>query len=201
MIAFSFESKTLFGKEEALNVRIWFLFTDVNECELFPCQNGGTCRNTAGGYVCECMPGWEGKDCEHGKPCLAVWFYTFSYISRLSNKTTRVISHKPFQTLMNAQVITVKTALHVWMTWLATDVSVLLDLKASTAQRVSSECFTFFHFPVSTHEVRPVGRSTNIVLLNNSKMAMICVCVNNGDKRKRRTRAMRPRRPAFTNNF
>lgn len=44
--------------------------SDVDECELFPCQNGGTCRNTAGGYVCECMPGWEGKDCENG---------TFSY--------------------------------------------------------------------------------------------------------------------------
>ena len=87
------------------------------------------------------------------------------------------------------------------MTWLATDVSVLLDLKASTAQRVSLEFFLFFHCPVSTHEVRPVDRSTNIVLLNNSKMATICLCVSNGGKRKRRTRAMRPRRPAFTNNF
>ena len=41
--------------------------SDVNECELFPCQNGGTCRNSNGGYVCECMPGWEGKDCENGE--------------------------------------------------------------------------------------------------------------------------------------
>ena len=35
--------------------------------ELNPCHNGGTCINQAGGYVCQCPPGWTGKDCKVGK--------------------------------------------------------------------------------------------------------------------------------------
>ncbi|KAF4523890.1 hypothetical protein B566_EDAN016082 [Ephemera danica] len=38
---------------------------DVNECvgNAPPCRNGATCRNTDGGYMCECARGYEGKDC------------------------------------------------------------------------------------------------------------------------------------------
>lgn len=38
---------------------------DVNECRLQPntCQNGGTCTNLLGSYVCVCVNGWSGPDC------------------------------------------------------------------------------------------------------------------------------------------
>ncbi|KAL3881713.1 hypothetical protein ACJMK2_028114 [Sinanodonta woodiana] len=36
---------------------------DVNECDSIPCQNGGTCTNTLGSYLCNCSPGWTGKNC------------------------------------------------------------------------------------------------------------------------------------------
>lgn len=38
---------------------------DVNECRLQPntCQNGGTCSNLIGSYVCVCVNGWSGPDC------------------------------------------------------------------------------------------------------------------------------------------
>lgn len=38
---------------------------DVNECRLQPntCQNGGTCSNVIGSYVCVCVNGWSGPDC------------------------------------------------------------------------------------------------------------------------------------------
>ena len=30
-----------------------------------PCQNGATCTNDGeGGYHCQCVPGWEGTDCD-----------------------------------------------------------------------------------------------------------------------------------------
>ncbi|MEQ2193944.1 hypothetical protein XENOCAPTIV_019112 [Xenoophorus captivus] len=38
---------------------------DVDECRLQPntCQNGGTCSNLFGSYVCVCVNGWSGPDC------------------------------------------------------------------------------------------------------------------------------------------
>lgn len=56
---------------------------DINECDAKPCQNGAACLersnrtlyelgvftdqfgyNTSGGYVCRCLPGFEGDDCQ-----------------------------------------------------------------------------------------------------------------------------------------
>ncbi|VDL75498.1 unnamed protein product [Nippostrongylus brasiliensis] len=50
--------------------------TDVNECELTPCQHGGTCINTEGSFECLCEPQFTGPQCEQEvvtcatSPCL-----------------------------------------------------------------------------------------------------------------------------------
>lgn len=38
---------------------------DVDECARQPsvCQNGGTCINSNGDYMCVCVNGWSGHDC------------------------------------------------------------------------------------------------------------------------------------------
>ena len=41
--------------------------SDVNECLMFPCQNGATCNNLEGGYECVCAEGWTGVNCQIGK--------------------------------------------------------------------------------------------------------------------------------------
>uniref|UniRef100_A0A8W8NXK6 EGF-like domain-containing protein n=1 Tax=Magallana gigas TaxID=29159 RepID=A0A8W8NXK6_MAGGI len=28
-----------------------------------PCENGGVCGYTRGGYICKCQKGWEGDNC------------------------------------------------------------------------------------------------------------------------------------------
>ena len=35
----------------------------MNECIQMPCQNGATCINTDGSYMCTCAPGWSGPNC------------------------------------------------------------------------------------------------------------------------------------------
>lgn len=38
--------------------------TDIDECDLDPCLNGGTCENHNGTYNCSCDDGYEGENCE-----------------------------------------------------------------------------------------------------------------------------------------
>lgn len=44
-----------------------FAFSDTNECERNPCQNGGTCINTDGSYSCRCTQYWQGENCQIGQ--------------------------------------------------------------------------------------------------------------------------------------
>ncbi|KAM7412809.1 hypothetical protein PAMA_020270 [Pampus argenteus] len=36
---------------------------DINECEMSPCENEGTCVNTPGGFYCQCQTGFSGPVC------------------------------------------------------------------------------------------------------------------------------------------
>jgi len=38
--------------------------TDYNDCIPDPCKNNATCTDEKNDYTCECLPGWEGKNCE-----------------------------------------------------------------------------------------------------------------------------------------
>lgn len=37
---------------------------NADNCSSNPCNNGGTCLNTFGGYICKCSDAWEGINCE-----------------------------------------------------------------------------------------------------------------------------------------
>ena len=42
--------------------------SDINECLVYsPCRNGATCQNLDGSYLCQCVAGWTGTDCQDGK--------------------------------------------------------------------------------------------------------------------------------------
>ena len=42
-----------------------FCADDVNECvTMSPCQNRATCSNVYGDYICACVSGWTGKNCD-----------------------------------------------------------------------------------------------------------------------------------------
>ena len=44
--------------------------TEILACATDPCQNGATCfdHNGGSGYVCLCPAGFEGTNCEQGRP-------------------------------------------------------------------------------------------------------------------------------------
>ena len=42
------------------------MFLDIDECASNPCQNGGTCHDDIDSYTCDCVPGYEGDDCQIG---------------------------------------------------------------------------------------------------------------------------------------
>ena len=52
--------------------------SNINECQVTSnlCQNGGTCHDQAGSYICSCVSGWKGRNCEINEddcvpnPCL-----------------------------------------------------------------------------------------------------------------------------------
>ena len=43
-----------------------FYHLDIDECASSPCQNGGTCIDAIDAYTCDCVPGYDGTDCERG---------------------------------------------------------------------------------------------------------------------------------------
>ena len=41
-----------------------FCTTEIDECEISPCNNGANCTDLVNDYKCECLPGFQGKDCD-----------------------------------------------------------------------------------------------------------------------------------------
>ena len=44
-----------------------YLFSDVDDCALSPCQNGGICTDGVNQFTCQCEPGFSGINCEISK--------------------------------------------------------------------------------------------------------------------------------------
>ena len=42
---------------------------DVNECSSDPCVNGATCDDHVASYSCQCVPGYEGINCQGKHVC------------------------------------------------------------------------------------------------------------------------------------
>ena len=40
------------------------LFAGVDECELNPCQNNGSCTDGINSFTCNCTAGWGGDTCQ-----------------------------------------------------------------------------------------------------------------------------------------
>ena len=43
------------------------LFSDIDECISNPCKNNGNCTDGLNGYICKCIAGFSGDNCETSK--------------------------------------------------------------------------------------------------------------------------------------
>ena len=53
--------------KDALNSRNVSQCDKEAPCELGPCQNSGTCRESGDTFTCDCAPGYTGDTCDHVK--------------------------------------------------------------------------------------------------------------------------------------
>lgn len=50
-----------------------FILIDIDECEVQPCQNNGTCIDLINNYQCYCTDGFNGKNCTISKLKILRW--------------------------------------------------------------------------------------------------------------------------------
>ena len=50
-----------------LNINDLQMLPDADECMGRPCMHAFACRNRIGDYLCDCQPGWTGKNCDVSK--------------------------------------------------------------------------------------------------------------------------------------
>uniref|UniRef100_A0A3B3UN40 Coagulation factor IX n=1 Tax=Poecilia latipinna TaxID=48699 RepID=A0A3B3UN40_9TELE len=62
------EAREWFENDEK-TMEFWVIYTDDDQCEPKPCQNGGVCRDEVGSYSCYCQEDFRGKNCEICKRC------------------------------------------------------------------------------------------------------------------------------------
>ena len=72
---------------------VWFPGTlcdqEINECNANPCNPAGTdtsqgddgCKDLVAGFMCYCMPGYEGDDCSVRSytSCINIYIYIYIY--------------------------------------------------------------------------------------------------------------------------
>ncbi|XP_059936064.1 coagulation factor VII [Mesoplodon densirostris] len=60
------EAREIFQSEERTN-QFWISYNDGDQCASRPCQNGGSCEDQLQSYLCFCLDGFEGRNCETDK--------------------------------------------------------------------------------------------------------------------------------------
>ena len=52
-------------------ISLFFLFSDIDDCDPYPCLNNGACIDGVNNYTCACSPGFEGRNCTISEFCFS----------------------------------------------------------------------------------------------------------------------------------
>lgn len=64
--AYKFLSVKVFLPHISLN-KVLFEHIDIDDCLPGPCRNNGTCTDLVNDYQCDCVAGFNGKNCENSE--------------------------------------------------------------------------------------------------------------------------------------
>ena len=73
---FQYTASDGYGGFDTADVTVTVGTPSTNYCASNPCQNGGSCEELANDYICSCVFGWGGKDCDintddcYPNPCM-----------------------------------------------------------------------------------------------------------------------------------
>ncbi|XP_020660386.3 coagulation factor IX [Pogona vitticeps] len=62
------EAREVFENDEK-TMEFWKVYLDGDQCLSNPCQNGGRCQDDVSNYICWCLAGFEGRNCELDATC------------------------------------------------------------------------------------------------------------------------------------
>ncbi|XP_039600573.1 protein Z, vitamin K-dependent plasma glycoprotein b [Polypterus senegalus] len=60
----SYEEAREYFEDDTKTKKFWLAYKDIDQCKSNPCQNGGTCIDKTGEFVCKCKEGFQGRVCE-----------------------------------------------------------------------------------------------------------------------------------------
>ena len=82
---------------------------DVDDCMPNPCENDGNCTDGVNEYLCACVPGYTGADCETGQHCCKL-----TYKMNASSNVDKCI----FQTLSTGNHCNVSQHNNLYNMWI-----------------------------------------------------------------------------------
>ena len=91
----------------------YFIPVEIDECESFPCVNGGSCLDQIDSYQCQCRDGFTGVNCEGWRiSCFCVSYsdlspidvYMYRYMFILLQLTSMSASRNPASTTASARI-------------------------------------------------------------------------------------------------
>ena len=75
---------------------IYLYFSDIDDCNPNPCENGSTCSDKVNDYNCTCMAGYFGKNCSQGMILLIIFLSLYFLRLRLhSRKCLNILLFSP----------------------------------------------------------------------------------------------------------
>ncbi|KAM4702025.1 uncharacterized protein O3C94_002952 [Discoglossus pictus] len=86
----SYEEAREIFQDDRRTKAFWENYIDGDQCVSNPCKNGGTCNDHLKAYVCMCVDGYEGRNCEKNKNDTLKCFFNNGQCEQFCHDTSTI---------------------------------------------------------------------------------------------------------------